>query len=120
MPPPIAEAAVEDLTRSHRELLRLVDSLSEKDWERPVPYGEWTVKDLVAHVTGDMSPGWAGLILAGVLTPQFIVEMGKGYDARTANAAAHAVPVENNRTVVRAVHDAPLANPSLDRPFCQA
>ena len=87
MPPPIAEAAVEDLTRSHRELLRLVDSLSEKDWERPVPYGEWTVKDLVAHVTGDMSPGWAGLILAGVLTPQFIVEMGKGYDARTANAA---------------------------------
>ena len=87
MPLPIAEAAVEDLTRSHRELLRLVDSLSEKDWERPVPYGEWTVKDLVAHVTGDMSPGWAGLILAGVLTPQFIVEMGKGYDARTANAA---------------------------------
>jgi len=87
MPLPIAEAAVEDLTRSHRELLRLVDSLSEKDWERPVPYGEWTVKDLVAHVTGDMSPGWAGLIHAGVLTPQFIVEMGRGYDARTANAA---------------------------------
>jgi uncharacterized protein (TIGR03083 family) len=87
MPLAIAEAAVEDLTRSHRELLRLVDSLSEKDWERPVPYGEWTVKDLVAHVTGDMSPGWAGLILAGVLTPEFIVDMGKGYDARTANAA---------------------------------
>ena len=87
MPLPIAEAAVEDLTRSHRELLRLVDSLSEEDWERPVPYGDWTVKDLVAHVTGDMSPGWAGLILAGVLTPEFIVDMGKGYDARTANAA---------------------------------
>jgi uncharacterized damage-inducible protein DinB len=87
MPLPIAEAAVEDLTRSHRELLRIVDSLSEKDWERLVPYGDWTVKDLVAHVTGDMSPGWPGLILAGVLTPQFIVDMGKGYDARTANAA---------------------------------
>jgi len=87
MPLPLAEAAVEDLTRSHRELLRLVDSLSEKDWERPVPYGDWTVKDLVAHVTGDMSPGWAGLILAGVLTPEFIVDMGKGYDARTVNAA---------------------------------
>jgi hypothetical protein len=83
----VAEAAVDDLTRSHRELLRLVDSLSDGDWERAVPYGEWTVKDLIAHVIGDMSPGWAGLILAGVLTPQFIVDMGKGYDARTANAA---------------------------------
>lgn len=84
---PVVEAAVEGLTRSHRELLRLVDSLSEADWERPVPYGEWTVKDLIAHVIGDMSPGWAGLILAGVLTPQFILDMGRGYDARTANAA---------------------------------
>jgi Mycothiol maleylpyruvate isomerase N-terminal domain len=84
---PVVEAAVEDLTRSHRELLRLIDSLSEKDWERSVPYGDWTVKDMVAHVIGDMSPGWAGLILAGVLTPQFIVDMGKGYDARTANNA---------------------------------
>jgi hypothetical protein len=83
----VVEAAVEDLTRSHRELLRLVDSLSEGDWERAVPYGEWTVKDLIAHVIGDMSPGWPGLILAGVLTPQFIVDMGRGYDARTANAA---------------------------------
>ena len=84
---PVVEAAVEDLTSSHRELLRLVDSLSEGDWERAVPYGEWTVKDLIAHVIGDMSPGWPGLILAGVLTPQFIVDMGRGYDARTANAA---------------------------------
>ena len=83
---PVSEAAVDDLTRSHRELLRLVDSLSESDWERGVPYGEWTVKDLIAHVIGDMSPGWPGLILAGVLTPQFIVDMGRGYDARTANA----------------------------------
>jgi Mycothiol maleylpyruvate isomerase N-terminal domain len=83
----VAEAAVDDLTRSHRELLRLVDSLSEGDWERAVPYGDWTVKDLIAHVIGDMSPGWPGLILAGVLTPQFIVDMGRGYDARTANAA---------------------------------
>src|SRR5437867_2183954 len=87
MPLPVAQAAVDDLTRSHRELLRLVDSLTESEWERPVPYGDWTVKDLIAHVIGDMSPGWAGLILAGVLTPQFIVDMGRGYDARTANAA---------------------------------
>jgi uncharacterized damage-inducible protein DinB len=84
---PAVEAAVDDLRLAHRELLRVVDSLSEGDWERAVPYGEWTVKDLVAHVIGDMSPGWAGLILAGVLTPQFIVDMGRGYDARTANAA---------------------------------
>src|SRR5439155_26654117 len=82
----VAEAAVEDLARGHRELLRLVDSLSEGEWDRPVPYGDWTVKDLVAHVTGDMSPGWAGLILAGVLTPELIVDMGKGFDARNANA----------------------------------
>src|SRR4029450_11525775 len=87
MPLTIAAAAVEDLTRSHRELLRLVDSLSDGDWERPVPYGDWTVKDLIAHAIGGMSPGWARLILAGVLTPEFIVDMGKGYDARTANAA---------------------------------
>jgi hypothetical protein len=84
---PAVEAAAEDLRQAHRQLLRLVDSLSEADWERPVPYGEWTVKDLIAHVIGDMSPGWPGLILAGVLTPQFIVDMGRGYDARTANAA---------------------------------
>ncbi len=82
----IADAAVEDLQLAHRELLRVVDSLSEADWERPVPYGEWVVKDLVARTIGYMSPGWAGLILAGVLTPQFIVDMGRGYDPRTSNA----------------------------------
>jgi uncharacterized damage-inducible protein DinB len=82
-----AEAAVDDLHLSHRELLRVVDSLSEADWERPVPYGEWTVKELVAHCVGDMSPGWAGLTLAGVLTPQFIVDMGRGYDPRATNAS---------------------------------
>src|SRR5919108_4413688 len=94
---PIADAAVEDLTRSHRELLRLVDSLPEKDWERAVPYGDWTVKDLIAHVIGDMSPGWPGLILAGVLTPQFIIDMGRGYDPRTANASQ----VEERRRLTR-------------------
>ena len=79
----VAEAAVEDLARGHRELLRLVDSLSEGDWDRPVPYGDWTVKDLVAHVTGDMSPGWAGLILAGVLTPQRTLKSGSDGRGRT-------------------------------------
>src|SRR5438552_1076257 len=91
------EAAVEDLRLAHRELLRVVDSLAEADWERSVPYGEWSVKDLVAHVIGDMSPGWPGLIMAGVLTPQFIVDMGKAYDARTGNLST----VEERRRLTR-------------------
>ena len=74
---PAVQAAVDDLRVSHRELLRVVDSLADADWARPVPYGQWTVKDLVAHTIGDMSPSWPGLILAGVLTPQFIVEWGR-------------------------------------------
>ncbi len=93
----VAEAAVEDLTRSHRDLLRLVDSLSEADWERPVPYGEWTVKDLIAHVIGDMSPSGPGLILAGVLTPEFIADTSKGFDIRSRNAAM----VESRRHFTR-------------------
>src|SRR3972149_2663457 len=53
---PVVEAAMEDLRLAHRELLRVVDSLSDADWDRYVPYGEWTVKDLGAHCIGDMSP----------------------------------------------------------------
>src|SRR5574341_343304 len=94
---PAVQAAVDDLRASHRELLRTVDSLADADWQRPVPYGQWTVKDLVAHTIGDMSPSWPGFILAGVLTPQFIVDMGKGYDARTANADV----VEERRRLTR-------------------
>ncbi len=94
---PQVEAAVDDLRHAHRELLRIVDSLTEADWGRPVPYGDWTVKDLVAHCVGDMSPGWPGLILAGVLTPEFIVDMGRGYDPRTSNAA----DVEERRRLTR-------------------
>ncbi len=84
---PQAQAAVEDLRRAHRELLRVVDALSEADWQRTVPYGPWTVKDLVAHVIGDMSPSGPGLILAGVLTPQFIADTSKGFDIRARNQA---------------------------------
>src|SRR3972149_1867981 len=84
-PLPLAEAAVDDLRHAHRDLLRVVDSLSDADWQRPVPYGEWTVKDLLAPVIGDMSPSGPGLILAGVLTPQFIADTSKGYDVRTRN-----------------------------------
>ncbi len=84
---PQAQAAVDDLLHAHRELLRLVDSLSEEDWGRAVPYGEWTVKDLVAHVIGDLSPSGPGLILAGVLTPEFISETSKTFDVRGRNAS---------------------------------
>lgn len=87
MPLPSALAAVEDLRRAHRDLLRVVDSLTDADWARPVPYGEWTVKDLIAHVIGDMSPSGPGLILAGVLTPQFIADTSSTFDIRTRNAA---------------------------------
>ncbi|MCH8815967.1 MAG: maleylpyruvate isomerase N-terminal domain-containing protein [Chloroflexi bacterium] len=85
MPLPQVEAAVEDLQHSHRELLRVVDALSPDDWDRYVPHGEWTVKDLIAHVIGDMSPSGAGLIHAGVLTPEFIAETSRGFDTRTRN-----------------------------------
>lgn len=84
---PVAKAAAEDLRQAHRELLRVVDSLSEADWERGVPYGEWTVRDLVAHAIGDMSPSGPGLILAGVLTPQFIADTSRQFDVRVRNQA---------------------------------
>ena len=84
---PQVEAAVEDLRHAHRELLGIVDSLSDADWERYVPYGDWTVKDMVAHAIGDMSPSGAGLIHAGVLTPEFIESTSRGFDVRARNAS---------------------------------
>ncbi len=84
---PQAEAAIEDLRHAHRELLGVVDSLSEGDWRRYVPYGDWTVKDLVAHVIGDMSPSGAGLIHSGVLTPEFIAATSRDFDVRARNAS---------------------------------
>jgi hypothetical protein len=82
---PQAQAAVDDLVHAHRKLLHAVDSLPEEGWARPVPYGEWTVKDLVAHVIGDLSPSGPGLILAGILTPEFIAETAKTFDVRGRN-----------------------------------
>ena len=84
---PVVEAAMEDLRLAHRELLRVVDALSDADWERPVPYGDWTVKDLVAHAIGDLSPSGVGLILAGILTPAFIEGTARTFDVRKLNAA---------------------------------
>ncbi len=82
---PQALAAVVDLQQAHRDLLRVVDSLTPEDWARGVPYGEWTVKDLVAHAIGDMSPSGPGLIGAGVLSPQFIAETSAAFDVRALN-----------------------------------
>src|SRR3990170_676945 len=107
---PVVEAAMEDLRLAHRELLRVVDSLSDADWERPVPYGEWTVKDLIAHCIGDMSPSGAGLILAGVLTPQFIADTARTFDVRARNAALvderRGLAREDLRQMLFSCHDA--------------
>src|SRR5688572_12323622 len=84
---PTALAAVVDLQQAHRDLLRTVDSLSPADWDRGVPYGEWTVKDFIAYVIGDLSPSGPGLIGAGVLTPAFIAETSAAFDVRAINQA---------------------------------
>lgn len=84
---PQALAAVVDLQHAHRELLRVVDSLKPADWDRGVPYGEWTVKDFIALCIGDMSPSGPGLIAAGILTPEFIAQTAATMDVRVRNQA---------------------------------
>ncbi|MEX0682861.1 MAG: maleylpyruvate isomerase N-terminal domain-containing protein [Dehalococcoidia bacterium] len=84
---PTAQHAVVDLQHAHRELLRAVDALSPADWDRGVPYSEWTVKDLIAHLVGDLSPSGAGLIYAGVLNEQFIADTSRFFDVRARNQA---------------------------------
>lgn len=82
---PTAQHAVVDLQHAHRELLRIVDSLAPEQWDRGVPYGEWTIKDLIAHLVGDLSPSGAGLIYAGVLNEQFIADTSRFFDIRGRN-----------------------------------
>ena len=107
---PVVEAAMEDLRLAHRELLRVVDALSDSDWERPVPYGDWTVKDLVAHAIGDLSPSGVGLILAGILTPAFIEGTARTFDVRKLNAALvderRGLAREDLRQMLFVCHDA--------------
>jgi hypothetical protein len=98
---PVVQAAMADLRAAHRDLLRTVDSLTEADWQRYVPYGEWTVKDLVAHCIGDMSPAGIGLVLAGVLTPEFIRGTAQSFDIRARNAALVAERKEFSREDLR-------------------
>ena len=113
---PVVEAAMEDLRLAHRELLRVVDALSDADWERPVPYGDWTVKDLVAHAIGDLSPSGVGLILAGILTPAFIEGTARTFDVRKLNAALvderRGLAREDLRQMLFICHDA-MCNAAL-------
>jgi hypothetical protein len=110
---PAALAAVVDLQHAHRELLRVVDSLKPDDWSRGVPYGEWTVKDLVSHCIGDMSPSGPGLIAAGVLTPQFIDETAQTFDVRGRNREMveerRRYTPEDLRQLLFEAHDAKIA-----------
>ena len=66
---PVAEAAIADTQEARRQLLELVDSLSPADWSRPVPYGQWTIKGLLAHVIGDMTGGIVAMLVSGQLDP---------------------------------------------------
>ncbi|MDP2959417.1 MAG: maleylpyruvate isomerase N-terminal domain-containing protein [Longimicrobiales bacterium] len=82
---PVAEAAIADAQEARHQLLELVDSLAEADWSRPVPYGEWTVKDLVAHVIGDLTGGFVGMLVSGQLDPRLIPQLAQTYDPRPIN-----------------------------------
>ena len=83
---PVAEAAIADTQEARRQLLELVDSLSEADWSRPVPYGQWTIKDLMAHVIGDMTGGIVAMLVSGQLDPRMIPDIAQAYDSRPLNA----------------------------------
>lgn len=110
---PTAQHAAVDLQHAHRELLRVVDALSPEQWDRGVPYGEWTVKDLIAHLVGDLSPSGAGLIYAGVLNEQFIADTSRFFDVRGRNQAVveerrRWTPEDLRQTLFEA-HDARIA-----------
>ncbi len=48
---PVEPILVVDLFQAiHLELLALLRSLTDKDWQKPTVAGDWTVKDLVAHL----------------------------------------------------------------------
>ena len=83
---PVAEAAIADTQQARRRLLDLVDSLSPADWSRPVPYGQWKIKDLVAHVIGDMTGGFIKMLVSGQLDPHTIPDIARTYDLRPINA----------------------------------
>ncbi|MCI0831324.1 MAG: maleylpyruvate isomerase N-terminal domain-containing protein [Chloroflexi bacterium] len=110
---PTAQHAVVDLQHAHRELLRVVDALSPEEWDRGLPYGDWTIKDLIAHLVGDLSPSGAGLIYAGVLNEQFIADTSRFFDVRGRNQAVvderRRWTHEDLRQVLFEAHDARIA-----------
>lgn len=46
----LVERALFDMRQARAELLRELARLTEADWEGYVPYGVWTLKDLLAHL----------------------------------------------------------------------
>lgn len=53
---------------------RRVDAIGSHDWDRPTPCTDWTVRDLVNHVTGEYL--WIPPLLAG----STIAEVGDRFD----------------------------------------
>lgn len=47
---PADRAVLEDFTAEQTELYQLLQTLDEKDWERPSPATGWDVRDQVAHL----------------------------------------------------------------------
>jgi uncharacterized damage-inducible protein DinB len=46
----LVERALFDMAQARAELLRELARVGEADWTRYVPYGHWTLKDLLAHL----------------------------------------------------------------------
>lgn len=46
----LVERALFDMEQARAALLRELARVTEADWPRYVPYGDWTLKDLLAHV----------------------------------------------------------------------
>ncbi|GAA4670390.1 TIGR03086 family metal-binding protein [Frondihabitans cladoniiphilus] len=54
------------LATAHREFAARIESV--EDWDAPTPDTEWSVRDLVAHVTEEQQ--WVPLLLAGSTTAE--------------------------------------------------
>lgn len=89
--------------RAAAEFARRLDAVT--DWDAPTPDVEWSVRDLVAHVTREQQ--WVPLLLAGVdaTTPETALEpLGDDLVAawhRHSGAAAEAWRTADHDAVVR-------------------
>jgi hypothetical protein len=50
---PFLECCVEDLNRSRTQTLDLLNGLDDPVWQRRIPGGAWTIRDLAAHTLSD-------------------------------------------------------------------